>query len=248
MSTAADAGSTSRSIDKALSILELLSRSPQGMRMIDISRGLELPKSSTHVALEALRRRGYVERDGAGAYRLGLKLFETANRMLSQLDVRQVARPWLEALTRRTGLTSHLAALDGSDVVYLDRVDGPGFVKFDTYVGKRARLDLTAVGRAIASTFSDERLATLLPGVDRELRRQLRGFEEQGYAVEDGAEAPGVYCVGAPVHAASGEVRYSISVIGLRRELEDGGFEALGAEVRDTARRISEGLGYRAAP
>lgn len=247
MSAATEAGTTSRSIDKALSILELLSRSPQGLRMIDISRGLELPKSSTHVALEALRRRGYVERDGAGGYRLGLRLFETANRMLSQMDVRQVARPWLEGLTGQTGLTSHLAALDGADVVYLDRVDGSGFVKFDTYVGKRARLDLTAVGRAIASTFSEERLATVLPAADPELKRQLRTFADLGYAVEDGAEAEGVYCVGAPIRDASGEVRHSISVIGLRRDLGDQGFDALGVRVREAARHVSEGMGYRSA-
>ena len=247
MSAPTDGGTTSRSIDKALSILELLSHSPQGLRMIDISRGLELPKSSTHVALEALRRRGYVERGATGGYRLGLRLFETANRMLSQMDVRQVARPWLEGLTRETGLTSHLAALDGADVVYLDRVDGAGFVKFDTYVGKRAPLEVTAVGRAIASTFSDERLAAVLPAAGPELRRQLRSFHELGYAVEDGVEAAGVYCVGAPVRGASGDVRHSISVIGLRRDLDDHGFDALGERVREAARHISEGMGYRSA-
>ena len=247
MSAVPDGGSTSRSIDKALSILELLSGAPDGMRMIDISRGLELPKSSTHVTLEALQRRRYVERDPDGHYRLGLKLFETANRMLSQLDVRRVARPCLETLTRRSGLTSHLAALDGREVVYLDRVDGPSFVKFDTYVGKRARLEFTAVGRAIASSFAEDRLATVLPDADPDLKRQLRGFDHQGYSIEDGVEAEGVYCVGAPIHSASGEVCHSISVIGLRRDLDRDGFQALGAEVREAAHRISEGLGYRFA-
>jgi IclR family acetate operon transcriptional repressor len=87
----------------------------------------------------------------------------------------------------------------------------------------------------------------VLPDADPDLVRQLRDFERHGYSIEDGVEVEGVYCVGAPIHSASGEVRHSISVIGLRRELRRSGFQALGAEVRETARRISEGLGYRFA-
>lgn len=244
--TVADERASSRSADNVLSIVELLSDEPAGVRMIEISRRLELPKSSTHLALKVLERRGYVERDPSGAYRLGLRLFETANRMLSRLDVRAVARPRLEELTRRTGLTSHLAALDGRHVVYIDRVDASAFVKFDTYIGKRAPLDMTAVGRALLSAMPEERLATVLPDLDAGLRAELTRFRDQGYSVENGEEVDGVYCVGAPIHPGAGLVRFSISVIGLSHELRADGFERLGAEVRDAARRISEGLGHPA--
>lgn len=225
------------------------------MRMIDVSRRLGLPKSSTFLVIEALRARGYLERDANGAYRLGLRLFQISQRMLSQLDVHQVARPQLVALSQRSGLTTHLAVLDGNDVVYLDRVDGSGMVRFDTYVGKRATVGLTAVGRAIAAFLPEARLdgilrATFRAGTERapalpfQLKEKLRGFRELGYAIEDEEDVPGVYCIAAPIHDAKGDVVASVGVIGLKADLT-GGFEALGAEVRRSADEISGQLGYR---
>jgi DNA-binding IclR family transcriptional regulator len=252
---AREAPSRSPAIDRALRVMELLSEAPAGMRMIDISRRLGLPKSSTFLVIEALRARGYLERDAGGAYRLGLRLFLVAHRMLSQLDVRQVARPHLEALSQRSGLTSHLGALDADEVVYLDRVDGRGFVRFDTYVGKRATVGLTAVGRAIAAFLPEARLdgilrATFRAGTERaptlpfQLKEKLRSFREQGYAVEDEEDVPGVYCVAAAIHDARGDVVASVGVIGLKSELKDG-FDALGREVRSSADDISAQLGHR---
>lgn len=226
--------------------------------MIDVSRSLGLPKSSTFLVVEALRARGYLERDANGVYRLGLRLFEIAHRMLSQLDIRQVARPHLESLSQRSGLTSHLAALDGNDVVYLDRVDGRGFVRFDTYIGKRATVALTAVGRAIASELPEERVdailrATFRSGTDRapalpfQLKEKLRGFRDLGFAIEDEEDKSGVYCVAAAIHDAAGDPVASVGVIGLKVDLA-GDFEALGAEVRASAADISAQLGHRRTP
>ncbi len=252
------AGPRSPSIDKALAIIELLSGHADGLRMIDIARRLELPKSSTHLTLEVLRTHRYVERDGEGAYRLGLKLFAIASRLLNGLEIRHVARPHLESLTRRTGLTSHLAVLDGNEIVYVDRVDGRGLVKFDTYVGKRAPVNLTAVGKAIAAYLPDERLDEILaatfrrgteraPALPHAFKEQLRSYRASGFTLEDEEEVPGVYCVGAPVRNLSGAVIASVGVIGLKRDLAEGSLESLGGEVRRTADHISELLGHHAA-
>ncbi len=262
--TAATAGerapvSRSPSVDKALSVLELLSEEPAGLRMIDVARALGMPKSSTYLILESLQARGYVDRDLAGAYRLGLKLFELANRLLSQLDIRQVARPHLEDLSDRTGLTTHLGILDGQDVVYVDKVDGDGFVKFDTYVGKRATVNLTALGKAMIADLPEERVDSILNATFRrgagrsptrpfELKEQLAGFRRSGYAIEDEEDVPGVYCVAAPIRAADAEVVAAIGVIGLKRDLPSGGFEGLGADLVAAAARVSALLGYHDQP
>ncbi len=245
----------SPSIDKALGILELLSDRPNGLRMVDIARELGMAKSSAHLTLEVLRARGYVIRDEAGCHRLGLKLFELGARVLQALDVRQVARPHLEALSRRTGLTTHLAKLDGHQVVYLDRVDGHGLVRFDTYVGKRAPVNLTAVGKAIVAYLPESQLDEILrvdfrrgtersPSLPYDFKVQLREFRELGYMVEDEEEVPGIYCVAAPVHQAGGSVVASIGVIGLKSDLSAGGLERIGAELRAVAVEISAHLGY----
>ncbi|MBV9131570.1 MAG: IclR family transcriptional regulator [Chloroflexi bacterium] len=245
----------SPSIDKALGILEFLSEHPNGVRMVDIARELGLPKSSTHLTLEVLRARGYVNRDASGCHHLGLKLFELGARVLQALDVRQVARPHLEALSRRTGLTSHLAKLDGYQVVYLDRVDGHGLVRFDTYVGKRAPVNLTAVGKAIVAYLPEPELDEILrvdfrrgteraPALPYDFKAQLRDFRELGYMVEDEEEVPGIYCVATPLRQTGGSVVASIGVIGLKSDLAAGGFKRIGTELRAVAAQISEHLGY----
>lgn len=245
----------SPSIDKALGIIELLSEHPYGMRMVDIARELGLPKSSTHQTLEVLRARGYVTRDDAGSHRLGLKLFEIGARVLQALDVRQVARPYLEALSRRTGLTTHLAKLDGHQVVYLDRVDGHGLVRFDTYVGKRASVNLTALGKAIVSYMPESQLDEILradfrrgteraPARPYDFKAQLREFRELGYWVEDEEEVAGVYCVAVPLRQAGGDVIGAIGVIGLKSDLPSGGFGRIGADLNAAASQIATQLGY----
>ncbi|HEY2593166.1 MAG TPA: IclR family transcriptional regulator [Chloroflexota bacterium] len=245
----------SPAIDKALNILELLSRRPAGLRMADIARELALPKSSTHLTLEVLRARGYIIRDDNGCHRLGLKVLEIGARVLQALDVRRVAHPFLETLSDRTGLTSHLAALDGHQVVYLDRVDGHGLVRFDTYVGKRASVNLTAVGKAIAAYVPERQLDEILradfhrgtsraPARPFDFKSQVSAFRELGYAIEDEEEVPGIYCVAAALRDGNGDVIGSIGVIGLKTDLPDSDFQPLGAEVRDTAMAISTQLGF----
>ncbi|HEX4212227.1 MAG TPA: IclR family transcriptional regulator [Candidatus Dormibacteraeota bacterium] len=247
--------SLSPAIDRALAVLEFISEHPRGQRMIDVARALRLPRSSTHVTLEALRGRGYLERDDGGLYRLGLKVFEITNRFMQGLDLRQVARPHLEELTGRTGLTSNLAVLDGNDVVYIDSVEGKGFVKFDTHVGKRATLNLTAVGKALALHLPEPRLDGILqetfrPGINDaprlpfEFKNQLDEFRQRGYAVEDEEDVPGICCVAAPVRDGSARVVGSIGVVGIKRDLVARSVDGLGEVVRDAAAAVSRQLGF----
>lgn len=243
------------SIEKALSVLELLSEHPHGLRLVDIARELGLAKSSTHLTLDVLRSRGYITRDDNGWHRLGLKLFEIGARVLHTLDIRQVSRPYLEELSQRTGLTAHLAALDGYHVVYLDRVDGDGLVRFDTYVGKRAPVNLTAVGKAIVAYLPEVQLDEILranfprgteqaPARPYEFKIQLGQFRELGYTIEDEEEVPGVYCVAAAIRDVTGSVVASIGVIGIKADLPGGGFDRIGTELRESAAHISGKLGY----
>lgn len=245
----------SPSVEKALSILELLSTKSEGLRITEVAVALGLPKSSTYVALEALRTRGFVHREGSH-YRLGLKVFEIAYRSINNSEIRQVAHAHLGRLSQATGLTSHLAMLDGNEVVYVDRVDGTGFVKFDTYVGKRASVHLTAVGKAIVAYLDEERLDEIIGATARrdtrrasarhgDFKSQLQQVRENGYAVDDEEDVPGVYCVGAPLRGAGGDqVIASIGVIGLKRDLSPHGLAQLGAQLRKIAQDVSRQLGY----
>ncbi|MGH3385623.1 MAG: IclR family transcriptional regulator, partial [Nocardioidaceae bacterium] len=153
-------------VEKAFAVLELVSRHSQGLRMVDVVEQLALPKTSAFVLLRSLERLGYLSRDGDNRYRLTFKLFALGMRAMSQADLVGVARTHLDQLVERTGLTVHLAGLELGEAVYLSKVDGPGLVKFDTYVGKRAPAHLTAVGKAILAYLAPDDLTAVMNQLD----------------------------------------------------------------------------------
>lgn len=244
-------------VEKAFAVLELVSKHAEGLRMVDVAEELTLPKTSTYVLLRSLEQLGYLASDDAGRYRLTLKIFELGMRAMTQVDLIAIARPHLDRLSERTALTVHLAALEQADVVYLAKVDGPGFVKFDTYVGKRTPAHLTAVGKAILSRLSKDDLAELMPrlnlrsGTNRAthtataLQRTLSSVRTSGYAVEDQEEVDGVRCVASPI-CRDGMVIASVGVIGLTSMLDKDKLAKVGAEVMRTAEAIAQVAGIGA--
>ncbi len=238
-------------VEKAFAVLELVSRHSQGLRMVDVVEQLALPKTSAFVLLRSLERLGYLSRDGDNRYRLTFKLFALGMRAMSQADLVGVARTHLDQLVERTGLTVHLAGLELGEAVYLSKVDGPGLVKFDTYVGKRAPAHLTAVGKAILAYLAPDDLTAVMNQLDfaggttraihspRLLRQELTHIRRIGYAVEDGEEVEGVRCVGAAIRREGEGVIASIGVIGLRTTLDQDNLAEIGAEVVRAAQAIA---------
>lgn len=242
-------------VEKAFAVLDLISHHPRGLRMIDVVERLALPKTSTFVLLRALERMGYLEADSKSRYRLTLKLFGLGMRAMSQSDIVTVARPHLDHLVEETGLTAHVATLERGEAVYLARVDGPGLIRFDTYVGKRAPAHLTAVGKAILAYLPEAELDALLPALDLRagttraahsadrLKSGLRETRERGYAVEDGEEVEGVRCVAAPILPEGGRVLGSVGVIQLQSMLAD---ERM-TKAADAVARTANAIGHEVA-
>ncbi len=242
-------------VEKAFAVLELISRREQGARMVDVVELLALPKSSAFVLLTSLEQLGYLARDADGRYRLTSRMFELGMRAMRNLDVAKVAEPHLEKLRDMTGMTVHLAGLDDSSVVYLRKLDGPGLVRFDTYVGKRVSVHLTGVGKALAAHLPDDELDRVARNLDfsrgteksiqsaRAFKANLKKVRERGYALDEEEEEPGVRCVAAPIQNHRGEVVASAGVVGLNRDLTGAALARVAAAVVETARAISLQLG-----
>jgi len=247
------------SVDRALSILEAVAHSTSGLNNSEISRWLKMPKSSASYILRALERRGYLQRDaGTKKYRLGLRLLDLSRGVLVAPDLREVALPALRHLAERTQLTTHLAILDQDQAVYIEKVEAPGFIKMDTWVGKRMEVHSTSVGKALVAYLPREqaeaiarsrglkkrtpRTITALPAFLRELER----VRAHGYAVDDEENSLGARCVGAPVFNSFGEVEASVGVSGAINQVTHKHLPAIAELVQEAARRISKQLGYSA--
>src|SRR5690606_16554889 len=110
-----------QSLDRALDIIEELAGSGESLKVTELSERLALHKSTVHRLLATLLYRGYAEQDENGRYKVGLKLFEIAGRVLNKMDLRKRVKPFLVRLQQETRETIHLGILDHKDVVYIDK-------------------------------------------------------------------------------------------------------------------------------
>jgi DNA-binding IclR family transcriptional regulator len=244
-------------VERALGILEAVAARSGGMTNADLSRRLEIPKSSASYILRALEKHGYVRRDDLGRYRLGMKVLSLSRNALTGIDVREIALPIMRDLMHRSQLTVHLAILDGDEAVYIEKVDSPGFIKMDTWVGKRMEIHTTGVGKALAAFQPEEHIHRIVR--ERGLRRvtprsittaqkffkELERVRELGYGIDDEENSLGVRCLGAPIFNEDGLVEASIGVSATVSQVPSEAVPRYAEMVKEAARKVSAQLGWR---
>jgi DNA-binding IclR family transcriptional regulator len=251
--------SPSVAVERALAMLEAVAQEPDGLSNAEISRKLQIPKSSASYILRTLVRQSYLNRDSeTGKYRVGLKILSLSRGALSGLDVREVALPIMRHLMEKTSLTCHLAILDGPDAVYIEKVEPQGFIKMDTWVGRRMRVHATSVGKALVAHIPPEKLEKILAAAGMEKRtaktittpsrlaKELDRVRAQGYAVDDEENNMGARCLGAPVFNQSGVIEASVGLSGTTNQVNAQTIPRIVEQLKDAARHISMQLGYRA--
>src|SRR5438034_10102855 len=101
------------SIERALSVLEFLGHSKRGFSISEIGRRLKIPKSSAHLILTTLERRGFLQKNTqTGKYHFGLQLVSLSRSALENLDLREEAQPSLRCLMKERVLTCQLASIE----------------------------------------------------------------------------------------------------------------------------------------
>ena len=244
------------SVERALSILELLASKHQGLSTSAISRLAGVPKSSTSYLLRTLTARGYVHRDAeSGQHTLGIRVLSLGGQAMQGMALREVGIPQLRSIVERTRLGAHLAILDHGDAVYIERIESPGFIKMDIWVGKRVAPQLTAVGKALICHLSPPEVQEIValhpvsPASSKTIVKLPRLLEElkltyqRGYAVDNEEHAVGVRCVAAPVFAASGDVVAAIGVSATVSQINDEYLPAVCNIIRTAALKFSGQLG-----
>jgi IclR family acetate operon transcriptional repressor len=244
-------------LEKAMAILDLLGSTTGTHTATEIHTTLGLPKASTFMILNVLERYQMVKRSTGNRYTIGLRAYELGTRYLASLDIVEVARPHLEALVERTRLTAHLGVLQGKHLIYADKAESGGMIRFSTFTGMRADIHTSSLGKAIAAHMPKADLRALLGGTElgaytpntitsfTALLAELERIRARGYAVENEEGELGVRCVGAPIWDDTGRVVAAISVTGVLSQIPHERIEPLGAEVMAAANAVSRELGFR---
>lgn len=248
---------TVQSVDRAVTILELLARRGEA-GITELAAELGVHKSTASRLVAALQRRDLVEQDGArGRYRLGVGVVRLAGATSARLDLVQEARPISRLLAADTGETVNLAVLGRSAAVYVDQVTAPTTTPSYNWVGQHIPLHATSNGKVLLCELPDEQVAAavgeLTAYTDRtttdlaELRAQLDRARARGVAVAVDELDRGLTAIAAPVRNLHGEICASISVSGPTFRLDADRLAQIEPLVRRAALDISSRMGWHPA-
>ncbi len=217
----------------------------------ELARRTGLAKTTVNRTANELVAVGLVERAGDG-YRLGVKLFELGSRVPGRRQFREAALPFLEDLSHATNQTTHLAVVDETDVVYVERLVGHRSNEVPSSVADRLPLHCTATGKCILAFGADEHLIGLsaeplearTPASITDygaLVDHLDTVRADGVAREVGEVVEGLRSTAAPVLGQGGTLVGALSVTGPIDGFDDGRIEPL---VRLAAAGLSRRLGF----
>ncbi len=200
-----------QSVDRTIDLLEALAtrRGPTGISELAQMVGLHV--STVHRLLAALVDRGYVRQDPeTSRYHLGARVFSLATAADLHLDLRLVARPYLERMMRQSGETASLVTVTEQEIVFLDQVASMHLVKMLSAPGLRAPLYCTGTGKALLAfkerAFAEPTLASPMRArtsrtiVTRAaLEAELDEIRATGYSIDEEEMEDGVRCLAVPI-------------------------------------------------
>ncbi|MBW1799004.1 MAG: helix-turn-helix domain-containing protein, partial [Deltaproteobacteria bacterium] len=112
-------------VERALDVIELLAASERTLALSEIVRSTDIPRQSLIRILNTLCDRGIVDRgEQRGFYGLGMKLLHLGNRLQNNIELRSVARPFMQELEEKTHKTVELSTLDQDQLVLIEEVEG----------------------------------------------------------------------------------------------------------------------------
>lgn len=241
----------SQTLLRGLDVLEAVVSGP--VPLTDLAGSLGLTRSTTHRLANALIERRYLSMAPGRGYQLGAKLLELGFRAQQQIDLVQVARPRLEQLAERTEDTVHLGVRDGDRALYLDKIPGRRRIAISSRVGDRHPLTATGLGKALLvdepqaawqALFAADQADGAVPIAWDVWHGRMQGYVQVGRAFDLEENEDQIRCVAAPVRDVTGRIVGALSVSGAAQYMDDGRMDALTRDVVETARQVSQDLGW----
>jgi DNA-binding IclR family transcriptional regulator len=254
--TAPDAAGGVQSVDRAISVLELLaSRGSAGVSELAAQIGVH--KSTAFRLLSALEERNLVEQaSDRGKYQLGFGILRLANAIPSRLDLVRQARPVLDQLVTQFGETVNVAVVRSHYAVNVDQVISPAAVASHNWVGHLTPLHATSSGKVLLAHLDEAARRRLLDAAGltrytertitsrKTLEAHLATVVEDGYATTVEEYETGLNAVAAPIRDHSGHVVGAVSVSGPAYRLDTERIKAIADDLCQGAERISERMLY----
>ncbi len=238
-------------IGKACHVLDQVAAFQRPVRFGELLDTSTFPKATLYRFLQSLTNQGMLSYDpDRQTYAPGLRLVRLAHAAWTQSSLAPIARPFMEALSRETGETVHLAQMDSGQVLYVDKRNATQPIEMFSQAGKVGPAYCTGVGKAMMAYLDDAALDKALSqqsfhrftektlASEEALRADLEMIRDRGYAVDDEEHEPGIICVACPILTAGGRMLGAISVTGTTERMDFNQLETWVPRVRRVADQI----------
>jgi IclR family transcriptional regulator, acetate operon repressor len=250
-------GGDVQSLTRALSILDALAESDEGLTLTTLARKVALPPSSAHRLLTTLQRQRFVRFDRPTmAWQIGVQAFVVGNAFARSRDVATLAKPYMRRLMEETGETVNLYVLTGSEsVICMAQVQSNQTIRAISRPGGQVGMHRSAAGKAMLAHMRRQEVADIMArqGMSRatpntivslrKLHAELARTRSRGFAIDDEEFALGLRCVAAPIFDERGAVHAALSVAGPTGRMVDERIAQLGGVVGGAADSVTIELG-----
>jgi len=257
---AADDASTSEryvipNLRNACRILKVLGREPNGLKAADLARLLGIPVTSTLRIMATLHLEGLVRKNN-GRFELGPVLIQLGNASLAGTEIRELALPVLERLTRATDETAHLAIPCDNRSLIVAVQDSPHPLRAASRPGFLAELHCSSTGKVFLSYLHRERVSEIVAEsrprqrtphtltTVAALREEIEITRERGYSLDNEEFNPGVRCLAAPVFGSDGKVVAAIGITAATVRFTKTRIPEMAGHVQGAARELSGLIGF----
>jgi IclR family transcriptional regulator, pca regulon regulatory protein len=210
-------------IARGFDVIKAFSPHRPVMTLSEVATAAQLARPTARRILLTLESLGYV-RSLNGGFTLAPRVLELGLTYVQAMGLWDVARPHMERLVARTGESSSIAQLDGSDIVYVARVAVPKIIALAVSIGTRFPAPQTSLGKVLLAGLAADELDRALAEPSRagvrarwqpdraELDAALRDVRAKGWALTDEQLAAGIRSVAAPLRDGDGRVVAALNV------------------------------------
>lgn len=251
-----------QTVGNAIEILDILAKdmSNRGVGVTDISREMNMGKSSVHRILDTLLYYGYVIKDAeTSRYRLGWGLYTIGQRVPQQNQIFSLDSAYLIELSKKTGETVNLGVRDRDEVIIISKLEGTNAgLRVGIQVGEHEPIHATALGKMLIADMTDNDVAEIMGenavfhkftdntiSDARELLQDLKQVRAKGYSVDNQEFAVGMICIAMPIRDYTGNIIAAVSVSSPSNHLNDERIDFITSNLRECCGRISWNMGFR---
>lgn len=239
-------------VGKAMDILDQVAAFGRPVRFATLLEASPFPKATLYRFLQTLTNQRLLAYDSdMQTYSVGVRLVRLAHAAWTQTSLAPIARPHLDALSQRIGLTVHLAQLDHGQVLYIDKRNAAQPVEMFSDAGKIGPAYCTGVGKAMLAYLPKQEQARLLQqqsfhrftdatlDTPEALGRELDHITSLGHAYDREEHEPGIICIAVPILSSKAQVLGGLSITGATRNTDFAKLDALAPELTTTAKAIA---------